>query len=279
MVDRLTVGNVVIGAALDMIPPPRHPRDFFPDVAMAQWAPYEDDVLVEGHVQLYYGHFFVHSQGKTIMVDTGMGPGPHPTRDNRRGDLLNQLVKVGVNAEDVDIVVHTHLHADHVGWNLDLSGAKPKPYFPNATYLVPRTDWEHFIKPDNLKAAPWVRDSVVPLEELGLMELFDSEHNITAEVTTLATPGHTPGHQVILVNSGGQKAMIVGDVLHSKVQVQESSWCAGVDTNKADSGRSREELLKRAVDESYIVGAGHFHPDEHVGRVIMMKGRRYWQPL
>ena len=279
MVDRLTVGNVEIGAALDMIPPPRHPRDFFPDVAMAEWAPYEDEVLVEGHVQLYYGHFFVRSQGKTIMVDTGMGPGPHPTRDNRRGDLLNQLVKVGVNAEDVDIVVHTHLHADHVGWNLDLSGPEPTPYFPNATYLVPRTDWEYFIEPHNLRAAPWVRDSVVPLEELGLMELFDSEHSVTDEVTTLATPGHTPGHQVVLVNSGGQKAMIVGDVLHSRVQVQEPSWCAGVDTNKADSRRSREDLLKRAVDEEYIVAAGHFHPDEHVGRVILMKDRRYWQPL
>ena len=72
------------------------------------------------------------------------------------------------------------------------------------------------------------------------MDLFDSEHNITAE---------------------------------------ESSWCAGVDTNKADSRRSREDLLKRAVNENYIVGAGHFHPDEHVGRVILMKGRRYWQAL
>ncbi len=279
MVERLTVGNVEIGAALDMIPPPRHPRDFFPNVAQTQWAPYEDDVLVEGHLQLYYGHFFVHSQGKTIMVDTGMGPGPHPTRDNRRGDLLNQLVKVGVNAEDVDVVVHTHLHADHVGWNLDLSGARPEPYFPNAMYLVPRTDWEHFIKPENLRAAPWVRDSVVPLEELGLMDLFDSEHSITAEVTTLATPGHTPGHQVILVDSGGQKAMIVGDVLHNRVQVQEPSWCAGVDTSKADSRRSREDLLKRAVDENCIVGAGHFHPDEHVGRVILINGRRHWKPL
>ncbi len=73
--------------------------------------------------------------------------------------------------------------------------------------------------------------------------------------------------------------MIVGDVLHSRVQVQESSWSAGVDTNKADSGRSREDLLKRAVDENYIVGAGHFHPDEHVGRVILMNGRRHWKPL
>ncbi|MCI0437818.1 MAG: MBL fold metallo-hydrolase [Chloroflexi bacterium] len=279
MVDKITVGNAELGFGLDMIPPPRNPRDFFPDVPPEAWKPYEGDVLVEGQIQLYYGHFFVRSQGKTIMVDTGMGPGPHPTRGNRRGDLLNQLAKQGVRPEDVDIVVHTHLHADHVGWNLDLSGDRPRPYFPNARYLAPRSDWEHFVKPENLKNAPWVRDSVVPLEALGLLDFFEGEHSITGEVTTLPTPGHTPGHHAILVSSQGERAMIVGDALHSKVQVQEPSWCAGVDTNKADSRRSREELLKRAESENYLVAAGHFHPSEHVGRVVLMSGRRYWKAI
>ncbi len=279
MVDKITVGNAELGFGLDMIPPPRNPRDFFPDVPPEAWKPYEGDVLVEGQIQLYYGHFFVRSQGKTIMVDTGMGPGPHPTRGNRRGDLLDQLAKQGVGPEDVDIVVHTHLHADHVGWNLDLSGDRPRPYFPNARYLAPRSDWEHFVKPENLKNAPWVRDSVVPLEALGLLDFFEGEHSITGEVTTLPTPGHTPGHHAILVSSQGERAMIVGDALHSKVQVQEPSWCAGVDTNKADSRRSREELLKRAESENYLVAAGHFHPSEHVGRVVLMSGRRYWKAI
>ncbi|MGH2543596.1 MAG: MBL fold metallo-hydrolase, partial [Ardenticatenaceae bacterium] len=170
-------------------------------------------------------------------------------------------------------------HADHVGWNLDLSGANPRPYFPNARYLVPRVDWEHFIEPENLKNAPWVRDSVLPLESLGLMDFFEDGHNVTGEVTTLATPGHTPGHHAILVSSQGHKAMIVGDVLHSKVQIQEPGWCAGVDTNKADSKRSREDLLKRAESEGYFVAAGHFHPSEHLGRVVRMQGSRYWQSV
>ena len=279
MVDKFTVGSVEIGAVLDMIPPPRNPRDFFPDVTMEEWVPYQGEILAEGLIQLYYGHFFIHSQGETILVDTGMGPGPHPTHGNRKGDLINQLAKGGVKPEDVNSVVHTHLHADHVGWNLDLSGGKPRPYFPNARYLIPRVDWEHFIKPENLRNAPWVRDSVVPLDALGLMDFFDAEHNITSEVKTLPTPGHTPGHQVIPVSSQGQKAMIVGDVLHSRVQVQEPSWCAGVDTDKADSRRSREDLLKRAEAENYIIAAGHFHPNEHVGRIALTNGRRYWQAL
>ena len=279
MLDRFTVGNVEVGAVLDMVPPPRHPRDFFPDVPEEAWAPYQREVLVEGMVQLYYGHFFLRSQGKTIMVDTGIGPGPHPTRGNRTGDLLNQLARQGVRPEDVDIVVHTHLHVDHVGWNLDLSGARPRPSFPRARYLAPRLDWEHFTRPENLRNAPWVRDSVVPLEALGLLDLFDDGYQVTDEVTTLATPGHTPGHHAVLVSSQGERAMVVGDVLHTKVQVLEPGWCAGVDTDKAASRRSREDLLRRAEAQGYIVAAGHFPPDERVGRVVRVEGRRFWQPL
>ena len=279
MIEKFTVGNIELGAVLDMIPPPRHPSDFFPDVTAEQWAPYSDEVLVDGQVQLYFGHFFVRSRGKTIMVDTGLGPGPHPTRGNVTGDLLNQLRLQGVKPEDVDVVVHTHLHADHVGWNLDLSAAGPRPYFPNARYLVPRVDWDHFVKPENLENAPWVRDSVMPLEGLGLIDFFDGEHDVTDQVKTLATPGHTPGHHVVLVSSRGQHAMIVGDALHSPVQVHEPTWCAGVDTDKAESGRSREDLLRRAEAENYLIAAGHFHPDERVGRVVLKQGRRYWQAL
>lgn len=278
MADRIRVGNAEIAFALDMIPPPRPPDAFFEGVTAADWEPY-GDILEDGQIQLYYGHFFVRSMGKTVMVDTGMGPGPHPDRGNRTGDLLNQLRAQGVSPQDVDIVAHTHLHADHVGWNIDRSGAAPKPYFPNARYLVPRLDWEHFTQPRHLADAPQVRDSVLPLEALGLIDLVDEGHRITDEITTLDTPGHTPGHQVILISSQGERAMIVGDAIHSSAQIRQPDWCAGVDTSKPDSRRSRHALLQRAEDEGYIVAAGHFHPSQHIGRVIRAQGRRYWQAL
>lgn len=83
----------------------------------------------------------------------------------------------------------------------------------------------------------------------------------------------------MLVSSHGQKAMIVGDALHTKVQVHEPHWSPGADIDKADSASSRESLLNRAESEHYIVAAGHFLPSENVGRVVRMSGRRYWQPL
>lgn len=272
------MGNAEIVFALDMVPPPRPPDAFFEGVSAADWLPYQD-ILEDGQIQLYYGHFFVRSMGKTVMVDTGMGPGPHPDRGNRTGDLLNQLRAQGVAPQDIDIVAHTHLHADHVGWNIDYSGGDPKPYFPNARYLVPRLDWEHFTQPEHLAEAPQVRDSVLPLERLGLMDLVDEGHRITDEITTLDTPGHTPGHQVILISSRGEKAMIVGDAIHSSVQIQEPDWCAGVDTSKPDSRRSRHALLERAESEGYVVAAGHFHPRQHIGRVVRARGRRWWEAV
>ena len=166
MADRIRVGNAEIVFALDMIPPARPPDAFFEGVTAADWEPYQD-ILEDGQIQLYYGHFFVRSMGKTVMVDTGMGPGPHADRGNVRGDLLNAIRAQGANPEDIDIVAHTHLHGDHVGWNVDHTGDSPKPYFPNARYLVPRLDWEHFTRPEHLSYSPQVRDSVIPLGRVG----------------------------------------------------------------------------------------------------------------
>ena len=278
MAGQITIGNVDVVAVLDMVPPPRDPWMMFPTTAEPDWHDHQN-ALECGQLQLYYLHFFLRSEGKTIMVDTGMGPGPHPERGNRTGDLVNQLRLKGVNPEDIDVVAHTHLHGDHVGWNVDYTGEQPSATFPKARYLVPRLDWEHFTKPDVIGSAPQITNSVVPLEGMGAMDLVDDEHTITGEVTMLTASGHTPGHMVIDITSNGERAMVVGDLLHSKVQVQRPDWTAGVDTDKEDSQRNRERILDRAEAENIVIAAGHFHPDDHIGRVVRKEGRRYWQIL
>jgi glyoxylase-like metal-dependent hydrolase (beta-lactamase superfamily II) len=278
MPGRITVGNVDIVAVLDMVPPAREPNMMFTTTSSQDWDSHQD-CLEEGQLQLYYLHFFLRSQGKVIMVDTGMGPGPHPDRGNRTGDLVNQLKSRGVETGDVDVVAHTHLHGDHVGWNVDYSGSQPAPTFPKARYLVPRLDWEHFTKPDVIGSAPQVTNSVIPLEGMGVMDLVDSEYDITDEVKTLSAPGHTPGHMVIVITSQGEKAMVVGDLLHSKAQVARPDWTAGVDTDKEASRSNRERILDDAEAEGFVIAAGHFHPDDHIGKVVRLDGRRYWQVL
>lgn len=280
MQERVSIGNVDVLAVLDMYPPGRATSFFFPDVPEESWDPYRDEQLnPEGEIVLPYCHFAIRSEGSTILVDTGMGAGPHPTRGNRTGNLLNELKSVGISPEDVDVVVHTHLHADHVGWNINYEGGSAKPTFPMAKYLVPRADWEHFSQPDilSLPQNEHIRDHVVPLENLGVMELIDGWHNITSEISTIHTPGHTPGHQCVLINSQGACGAVVGDVIHMSVQIEHPNWCAVVDLDKATGLKSREDLLDLSEQEGMLIVAGHFKEDEHFGRVVRLHDRRYWQ--
>jgi glyoxylase-like metal-dependent hydrolase (beta-lactamase superfamily II) len=289
MADKVTVGNVEITSVLDMVPPSREPSMMFPTTNAGDWSSHQD-CLEDGQLQLYYGVFVVKSQGQLILVDTGMGPGPHPDRGNITGNLYENLRPVLASpdntqntnispSDEIDIVVHTHLHMDHVGWNLRYQGGMPAPTFRRARYLVPKLDWDHFTAADVIDSAPSVKLQVMPLRRLRKMDLIEGEYQITDEVSTFPTPGHTPGHQSILIKSQGQTAIIVGDVLHNKAQVQEPSWCAGVDTDKDQSAKSREALLERAERDDAIVGAAHFSLEDHIGKVVRRDGRRYWQVL
>ena len=140
MASSVTVGNVEIIPVLDMIPPSREPTMMFPDTSADDWAGHQD-ALENGQLQLYYGCWVVRSQGITILVDTGMGPGPHADRGNVEGELFERLRDVLIPADrrnntnvgpsdEVNIVVHTHLHGDHVGWNLRYSGGNARPLLP-----------------------------------------------------------------------------------------------------------------------------------------------------
>ena len=116
MQEKLQIGNLEILSLMDMVPPSRSPEDFFPDVDITLWEPYWNEVLDKGMVQLYYGCFVVRSKGKIVLVDTGIGPGPHPTRGDKKGDLLNDLGRQGIKPEEIDIVIHSHLHIDPVSY-------------------------------------------------------------------------------------------------------------------------------------------------------------------
>ena len=279
MADRITVGNVEVMAFVDLVPPAYAPPLFFPDIPLEDWEPYRAEFLDNGKIQLYFGCFVIRSGDQLILVDTGIGPGPHLTQGNGRGQLLDLLSQQGINPGDITTVIHTHLHGDHVGWNLSLSNGGLVPTFPNARYLVPKLDWDHIRSPSMEAEAAMVRDCVVPLEALGVMDLIEGGHIITTDVLTLSAPGHTPGHIVVSISSSGENAALVGDLVHVPVQVQEPGWCARPDWDKRLSRRNREVVLDRWEQDGTIVGAGHFKPQQRFGRVVKLQGRRYWQGL
>jgi len=290
MAEKVTIGDYEITAVIDMVPPPRPVTAMFPEVPESAWADYQG-TLENGQLQLYYGVFVARSENQVVLVDSGMGPGPHPTRGNLTGNLYEELrpimlppnvdiLNTNVSPSDqVNFVVHTHLHADHVGWNLRYSGGMPAPNFRRARYIIPKDDYDYYTQPDILAENPHVQQQIMPLRRLRLQQIVEGEHAVTEGISTRPAAGHTPGHQVVLVQSGGQKAMLVGDLLHSIAQVSEPAWCAGVDYDKAQSHANRAALLDKAEQEDWIVAAGHFPPGQQIGKVVTQGGKRRWQPL
>ena len=253
--------------------------NFFPDIPAERWEPYHDHLTPEHNVSFNLACFLVRSQGHTIAIDTGMGPKPAGAPDTPWGNLLNDFRSNGISPDDVDMVVFTHLHRDHVGWNLQEQDGVVKPTFPNARYYFSAKDWQA-CRSEELQATrfPNAPACVWPLEDLGVMELVDGEVALTSELTTLPTPCHTPGHMSIMIASKGQHALILGDVLHNTVQVQETDWVSRADIDPETTKVTRRSMMERLERDGATVAAVHL-PSPGFGKIIRLEGRRYWQAL
>src|SRR5206468_3597762 len=191
------------------------------------------------------------------------------------GQLMNDFKAKSVRPDDIDMVVMTHLHRDHVGWNLKTEGGKYVPTFPRARYWMPKKDWDSChdpaLQPTRFVNAP---QCVWPLADLGLVEFMNGEQSLTRELTAVPTPGHTPGHMSILVTSKGERALVLGDAAHSPVQVLEPDWVSRADMDPDLTRQTRKALLDRLEREQILVAAGHFAAPA-VGRIVRLEGRRY----
>ncbi len=262
---RLTVGNVEIVSVSDG-QGAMDPTEVFVDSDAEVWRSEYADLLDDaGMIHPRFGSFAVRSGGKLILVDTGLG-GPDAT-------LLSELETSGVDREAIDLVVLTHIHPDHVGWNLSDGSLT----FPNARYLVTKTDWDHWTQPEVRAEAPHVDAQMIPLEGLNVLDLIEDEYSVTDELTTLPTPGHTPGHISIAISSAGERAFILGDMAHSPAQAQYTDWSPAFDTDPDLARETRHTILNRLEEEGTLVASGHF-PDTGYGRFVRSGDRRVWRP-
>jgi glyoxylase-like metal-dependent hydrolase (beta-lactamase superfamily II) len=262
------------------------PSAFLPKVPKEAWQPFLGDESPDKIEESRVNTYVIRSQGKTILVDTGVGEwGLWRFGD---GDLLNSLKAIDVAPEDVDFVLPTHLHVDHVGWNTRPSENGPVPTFTRARYLFQKADWDFFTTdtPEswlNTAQGPgpqMMRAAVIPLQNTGLMDLIGSERVITDEITLLHNPGHTPGSTSVLVQSGGEAAILIGDAAHHSAQLTETDWSPLADIDPDLSARSRKALVQQAIEHKAIVGGGHFAAkDPSFGRIIVMDGKTYWRGL
>jgi glyoxylase-like metal-dependent hydrolase (beta-lactamase superfamily II) len=211
-----------------------------------------DFVTEKGHVRLAFHALVVQTSSHRIVVDTCVGndkirPQQH-FWDRLAGPFLSSFSAAGFRREEIDTVVCTHLHVDHVGWNTMKIDGRWVPTFPNARYLLGRTEYESCSASardaaDSLHPAVFLEDSIQPIFDAGLVDLVDASHRICDEVRLIPTHGHTPGHVSVLIESQGKRAIITGDTIHHPCQLEHPAWAVRADADKTAAIATRKNLL------------------------------------
>jgi glyoxylase-like metal-dependent hydrolase (beta-lactamase superfamily II) len=271
----LAVGRLRIGAVVETAGPTRATW-LFPsatpeglDRHRAWLAPHFLDA--ESRLLQSVHTFVVKTPDLTVLVDTCIGNdkdrgGRRPFHMLRTG-FLETLKAAGVAPEAVDVVICTHLHVDHVGWNTRLDDGRWVPTFPRARYLFARREWEHWTSEAEEGTRRIMADSVAPVLDAGLAELVAMDHQVIDEIRLEPTPGHTPGHVSVRLASGGADAVITGDLMHHPVQIAEATWQTTFDTDPDAARETRRAFCARYGDRPVTVLGTHFHHPT-AGRIV-----------
>jgi glyoxylase-like metal-dependent hydrolase (beta-lactamase superfamily II) len=224
----------------------------------------------DGNMTISVHAFVLETQDKTIIIDTCLGndrvlPG-YEELNNLHTSFLSDLEDAGYPPDSVDLVVCTHLHFDHVGWNTRLVGNKWVPTFTNAQYLFGRIEYEFWDSHDK-GAALTFDDAVKPIFEAGLAELVDTDYRITDGIWLEPSPGHTPGQVSVRISSKGEEAVITGDVLHNPVQFVAPEWLMIADSDPKQAATTRIEFRSRYGNQPVLIFGTHFGAP-HAGYLI-----------
>lgn len=219
-----------------------------------------------------FGAFLVRDGQRNILVDSGMGPGVFEEGTPGRDGLLDRLGELDVRPEDIDVLFHTHLHRDHVGWSVIEEGGADRDVFPNATVVVSQREIDYWFHPavivsDRGKTAQRGLSQALAHDRV---VTFEGEHEVAPGITSVPTPGHTPGHTSLMLSSQGEKLLILGDLTHHAIMLEHHDWAASVDVDPSETARSRRRICELAVEQDVLVTAHHF-PILTLGRVRRME--------
>jgi glyoxylase-like metal-dependent hydrolase (beta-lactamase superfamily II) len=272
LMNELKIGDVTVTRIEEMHGPIMPPDQFFPEMPEEAWRENRETLVPDhldadgGMVRGAFQTWLLRSGGRTILIDTGIGN--DKTRpgigfwDHLHLDYLGNLARAGVRPEDVDLVVNTHLHADHIGGNTRLVNGAWVPTFPNATHLMTKADFEFWDPANNPDIAGSVNensfeDSLAPVHAAGQVQLWEGSHTIDANLRLETAPGHTPGSSVVKLASGGHRALFAGDILHTPLQVLYPDYNSCFCQDPAEARTTRRRLLGWAADAHALVLPAH----------------------
>jgi glyoxylase-like metal-dependent hydrolase (beta-lactamase superfamily II) len=268
-----TIGAAKITRIEETYAPIFEARTFFPDwrdelvAEHLHWMVPDHYDAASGYLKISVHSWLIEIGGRKILIDTCVGN--HKSRRARpfwhelNEPYLERLAAVGARPEDIDMVMCTHLHVDHVGWNTRLDNGRWVPTFPNARYVFSKTDYEHFLNIDrDPQKGPAsmgsFRDSVLPVVEAGLAQMVEGAQPIEEHLAVEPAPGHTPGHVLIKLASRDQQAFFCGDVIHQALQVYYPEWNSFACLDPMTAQRTRRKLLEDCAESGALLAPTHF---------------------
>jgi glyoxylase-like metal-dependent hydrolase (beta-lactamase superfamily II) len=232
----------------------------------ADWSAHRDALDNDGNFSAPVGGFLVRTGDRTVLLDAGIGPVIDEIFNG--GELLRSLAALGVQPSDIDTVFISHLHSDHMGW-LEQHG---KVTFENATIRIGAADWDFFVEEAGMGKKRADRLRVVQSH----VELIDADgESIAPGITARSTPGHTPGHTSAVISSGGERLIMLGDLLHCPAQLTETEWQFLYDSDRALASQTRAAVLHEADDPHTSLLPCHF-PGMQAARLLRSESEHRW---
>ncbi|WP_175777265.1 MBL fold metallo-hydrolase [Burkholderia anthina] len=284
----LALGNVEIIRLYDTTLLGETAQSWLPDFDRARVAEHEHWLAPthydpeSGRIPMPVHSWIVRTGRHTVLIDSCIGnhkerPGlPEMHRLSTR--YLDRMRALGIQPEEIDYVMCSHLHADHVGWNTQLVNGVWVPTFPNARYVISQVEHDHLVRAirgEGPAGPAWFRpmynDSVLPVIEAGQATMFDDTYELDDTFLIRHAPGHSPGHVRIELTSQGSRGVFSGDMLHSPIQIPFWQWSSKVCDDRQLAAKSRFELLAHCVEHGALLLPGHFEAP-HAGHIVDTAG-------
>jgi len=274
----IALGETTILRIIEQEAPFFDPLTFFPSLTAELLA--ENRAWLEpwaldpatGKLILCIQSYAVRTPNRTILIDTCVGnhkprTATHPFWDQMASDrYMKALAAAGLAVEDIDVVMCTHMHVDHVGWNTRLDNGRWVPTFPNARYVFSAKELAYWTERTRQTPVAWIEDSVLPIVAAGRSDLVASDHVLDDWIRLEPTPGHTPDHVAVRIGRHGPEAVVTGDLIHSPLQARHPEISMRADFDPVMSAATRRRVLEQYCDTTTLLCMAHF-PSPSVGHI------------